>query len=46
MRVESFKFNGEEINLPIFDEDEIEQNEIIENNDNLSEVVKEVNDYE
>lgn len=46
MRVESFKFNGEEINLPVFDEDEIEKNEIIENNENLSEVVKEVNDYE
>ena len=50
MRVESFKFKGQEITLPIFDEDKIEKNELenekLENTQDLSEVVKEVENYE
>lgn len=50
MRVESFRFKGQEINLPVFDDDEIEKNKIeeekLENTKDLSEVVKEVENHE
>lgn len=50
MKVEKFKFKGEEINLPVFDEDEIETNDIIDDEldktSDLEKVVKEVNNNE
>lgn len=50
MRVERFRFKGQEINLPVFDEEEIEKNEIIGEDEldisvDLNEV-KEVEKYE
>lgn len=50
MKVESFRFKGQEINLPVFDDDEIEKNDIedetLENTADLNKLVKDVETYE
>ncbi len=44
MKIEKFKFKGQDVNLPVFDNDEIEKNETVDNNTNES--VKGVKEHE